>query len=154
MAIAIEYISLVVPIQSITEKYPGGWRGFVEEHAKLIGKIVWYDSYLCHAGGAMDSGDIDSLIDKWEKLGFEATEIIGEKRIWKDFCVFSSYGGSNYTCPWLCIDPGRRIAWLADTEPGLAMSRDDFRSRTANIFRAVLIKITNYIVQNRKGHKE
>lgn len=133
MAIAIEFVSLVIPIPCIKEKYPGGWDEFIADNTQRIGKIVWYDNHLCHADGTMDSGDIDYLIEKWTDLGFDATEDIDGKTVWKDFCVFSSFGGSDHICTWLCLDPCRRIAWLAGTEPGLVVSRKDHEKDSIKI---------------------
>lgn len=124
MAIAVEFISLVIPNGRIEEKYPGGWGGFINDNIQRIGKTVWYDDHLCHACGTMDSGEVDQLISKWAKLGFDVTEAVDGKAVWKDFCVFSSYGGSYYSCPWLCLDSNCRIAWLAGTEPGQVVSRN------------------------------
>jgi len=38
MAIALEFIDLVVPIETIRQKYPGGWEGCLRYHAPLIGE--------------------------------------------------------------------------------------------------------------------
>ena len=43
MPITIEFVSLVIPIQCIKEKYPGGWSVFIDDNTQLTGKIVWYD---------------------------------------------------------------------------------------------------------------
>ena len=40
MAIALEFIDLIIPISVIEEKYPGGWNQCLLDHAELIGGAV------------------------------------------------------------------------------------------------------------------
>ena len=64
MAIALEFIDFVVPIDTIRRKYPGGWEQCLRDHAGLIGGRVWYDEHLFR-DGAMNSDDIMIVVDRW-----------------------------------------------------------------------------------------
>ena len=41
MAIALEFIDLLVPIARIQEVYPGGWDQCLLDYADRIGRRVW-----------------------------------------------------------------------------------------------------------------
>lgn len=127
LAIQLEFINLIVPVQRIRDIYPGGWDGCLAANAGRLGKIVWYDENLFHGGGAMDPEMIDVLIERWTNLGFAATEVVDGKAIWKDFAILDSWGISQYDCPWIVVDGTERIAWLRGTEPGEVIGRDHFR---------------------------
>ena len=126
MAIQLEFMNLIVPVQIIEEKYPGGWDGCLRDHARSLGRVVWYDDHLFRTG-AMDPDLMDNLIVKWTRLGFESTEMVGGKTVWKDFCVVTSCGVSRYDCPWLESDPESRSAWKTGTDPGDTINREYLR---------------------------
>lgn len=124
--IQLEFLNFIVPVQVIEQKYSGGWAACLGDHAMGIGKVVWYDDHLFRTG-AMDPDLMDNLITKWTRLGFEATESVGNSVIWKDFCVVTSYGVSQYDCPWIMVDSAERSAWLKGTVHGETIGRDHFR---------------------------
>lgn len=126
MAIQLEFLNFIVPVQVIEEKYSGGWDACLRDHAKSIGRVVWYDEHLFRTG-AMDPDLMDNLITKWTRLGFDATESVGNSVIWKDFCIVASYGVSQYDCPWIVVDPAERSAWLMGTVHREIVGRDHFR---------------------------
>lgn len=129
MAIALEFIDFIVPISTIREKYAGGWEQCLTDHAVLIGERVWYDDHLLR-DGAMSPMAIASLVDEWESLGFQTTEIIEGERVWKDVCVVESmFGGSTLACGWLEFDPEQRMAYLKGTSPGEIVGRETFRQK-------------------------
>jgi hypothetical protein len=122
LAVQLEFINLIVPIQKIDEIYPDGWSGCLRDHAKSIGRIVWYDDHLFRTG-AMDPDMAENLIKKWTSLGLTATEMVKGQRLWKDFCVVDVFGVSRYNCPWVVIDPDKRIASMRGKEAGDVMGR-------------------------------
>ena len=126
MAIQLEFLNFIVPNQVIEQKYSGGWDACLMDHAKSIGRIVWYDDHLFRTG-TMDLDLMENLIAKWTRMGFEATESIGNSVVWKDFCVVTSYGVSQHDCPWIMVDPAERSAWLTGTLQRQAIDRDHFR---------------------------
>ena len=61
MAIQLEFINLIVPIDTIKAKYPGGWEACLEDHKDAIGGRIWYDDYLFR-DGAMSPMDMQFLV--------------------------------------------------------------------------------------------
>jgi hypothetical protein len=124
MAIALEFIDFVVPIQTIRNKYPGGWEQCLREHAYLIGGRVWHDEHLFR-DGAMNPEDIKILVERWIALIFEAFDFRNGKQFWKDICVIESlFGGPTLPCDWIIYDRDKRIAYLKGTEPGVVIGRN------------------------------
>ena len=123
--IALEFLNFIIPVNVIEQKYSGGWEACLRDHAKSIGRVVWYDDHLFRTG-TMDADLMDNLIEKWTGLGFQATECIGDSLLWKDFCVLTSYGMSEHDCPWIKVDTAARVAWVSGTEQGEAVGRDHF----------------------------
>ena len=126
MAVKLEFLNFIVPVQVIDQKYSGGWDACLRNHAKSIGRVVWYDEHLFRTG-AMDGDMMDNLIEKWTRLGFEATEEIEGKTVWKDFCVVTSYGVSEHDSPWIMVDSASGAAWLRGTDRGEVVGRDHSR---------------------------
>ena len=118
MAIATEFIDFIVPIHIIRDKYPGGWEQCLEDHEHLIGGRVWYDEHLFR-NGAMNPGDIASLVETWQEMGFECYREVEGKKHWQDVCVFEAmFGGPTMPCDWIDFDRKDRIAFLKGTQPG------------------------------------
>lgn len=118
MAIATEFIDLIIPIHIIRDKYPGGWEQCLKDHENLIDGRVWYDEYLFR-DGAMNPMDIEHLIESWEAMGFEAIIEKNGKKYWSDMCVCEGlFGGATLECEWLGMDRATRSAFLIGAEPG------------------------------------
>ena len=118
MAIATEFIDFIIPIQTIRDKYPGGWEQCLKDHENLIGGRVWYDEHLFR-DGAMGPADIESLVEQWEAMGFEGIVESDNQQYWKDMCVFEGlFGGATLPCDWIDFDRENRTAFLKGTEPG------------------------------------
>ena len=124
MAIATEFIDFIVPIQVIKDKYPGGWEQCLRDHKNLIGGRVWYDDHLFR-DGAMNPGDIESLVEHWEAMGFKGIVESDGQKYWKDICVFEM-GGSTLHCDWIDFDRESRAAFLKGMPPGEVASRHTF----------------------------
>lgn len=125
MAVQAEFLSVIVPIQKMVSIYPNGLDGYLHDHAKSIGRTVWYDQNIIRAGGTMDPDLVDDLILKWVMLGFHPTEQTEDGRTeWRDLCLVSSYGASDFQCPWIVVDGAKRIAWLRGTEMGDIVGRE------------------------------
>jgi hypothetical protein len=124
MAIALEFIDLIVPISKIRDKYPGGWEACLNDHAHLIGGRAWYDEHLFR-DGAMNPNDIRLMIQRWTSLGFETIEIKDGHQVWKDLCIVEGlFGGPTLPCDWLEFDPNQRIAYLKGFPPGPVVGRE------------------------------
>jgi len=125
MAIALEFIDFVVPVEVIRSKYPGGWDQCLRDHAGLIGGRVWYDNDLFR-DGARNPNDVKLLVDRWAGLGFEVMALRDGKQVWKDVCVVeATFGGPTLPCDWLTVDTSQRIAYLKGAAPGPVVGRDD-----------------------------
>jgi hypothetical protein len=127
LAVKLEFINLIMPIQRIRDLYPGGWEAFLGDNVKRIGRVLWSDLTLVRATGCMDSSEVDGLITRYSCLGFTATESIGGVPFWKDFCVLDAFGRSQYDCPWIMVDGAERVAWLREGDPGGVVGRENFR---------------------------
>uniref|UniRef100_UPI0040473ED4 hypothetical protein n=1 Tax=Polynucleobacter sp. TaxID=2029855 RepID=UPI0040473ED4 len=104
MAIETVFISFIVPIRIIEEKYLRGWTKCLEDHAELIGGRVWYDDYLFH-DGAMSPADMGKIVEKWAAMGFDCYDEIDGQKYWKDVCVYEGmFGGATLPCNWLEAD--------------------------------------------------
>lgn len=128
MAVELEFIDFVVPIATIREKYPGGWKQCLIDHQNLLGGRLWYDEHLLR-DGAMNPSDIGELVEEWAALGFQPTEIIDGVRVWKDMCVVESmFGGPTLPCSWLEVDIEMRCAFLKGRSIGEVIGRDRFHN--------------------------
>jgi hypothetical protein len=116
MSIATEFIDFIVPIQTIRDKYPGGWEQCLKDHEHLIGGRIWYDEHLFR-DGAMNPMDIEYLVERWEAMGFEGIVMENNQEIWKDICVFEM-GGATLKCDWIDFDRETRTAFLKGTQLG------------------------------------
>ena len=124
MAIALEFIDLVVPIDVIRKKYTGGWEQCLRDHSEAIGRRVWYDDHLFR-DGAMSPVDMQVLLDRWTAAGLMVTELRNEAQVWKDVCVVEAiFGGLTLPCDWLVVDSSQRIAYLKGAEPGAVVGRN------------------------------
>ena len=119
MAVWLEFINLVIPIEVIKQKYPGGWDECLSDHANAIGKRVWYDQYLFR-DGAMNPNDMGSLIEHWTLLGFTPhREVDGKLVEWVDMCVCEEMsGGATLKCDFLEYDSKNQSVYMKGTEPG------------------------------------
>ena len=128
MAIQLEFIDFIVPRSVIEQKYPGGWVQCLKDHENLIGGRVWYDEYLFR-DGAMNPMDIESLVNEWQRLGFNTHKENedGMPIEWLDVCVCESLlGGPTLKCEWLEVDTDTRTARLKDHAHERFVGSDDF----------------------------
>ena len=129
MAINLIFIDFIVPVSKIRALYPGGWARCLYDHRRALGRSVYFDQNLFHTG-AMSGERIDTLVAHWSNLGFQATERVDGKELWRDFCAVSSaLGSSRYLCQWLGVDYGERCAFLIGTDPGPVAGRRFFHER-------------------------
>jgi hypothetical protein len=125
MPIALEHINFIVRRSTIEEKYPGGWDQCLIDHASSLGTRVWYDEHLFR-DGAMNPIDMESLVNAWRAIGFQAILINGEKK-WLDCCVIDeSLETLTLSCDWIKIDLAGAFAYLKDQDPSEIMGRYAF----------------------------
>jgi hypothetical protein len=118
VAIALEFVDVVIPIARIRESYPGGWEQCILDYEALLGRRIWYDQHLFR-DGAMSAAEAHVLVEGWAVLGFEPTGTRRKMLYWKDLCVVDwQEGGPTLDCDWLAFDRSSRSAHLAGAEPG------------------------------------
>ncbi len=119
MSVAQEFIDLFVPIDVIRRKYPGGWEQCLRDYGAVMGKAVWHDDWLFREG-AMSGADIQWLVSRWQKRGFEVhREENGRPVEWLDVCVSEKMlGGPTLTCKWIAYDPESGGAYVKGHLPG------------------------------------
>lgn len=126
MAVAMEFINVIVRIDAIRKKFSGGWQGFLQDFDGRIGSIGWFDDHL-YREGAMNPQDTKRLVEQWKGLGFDVyREDNGQPVEWLDICVAESLFGSSLKCDWLDFTDDRHAAYLAGTAPGEIITRDHF----------------------------
>lgn len=108
MTITLEAWNLIVPIDVIERKYPGGWKQCREDHglAEHASSFAacWHDGQLFR-DGAMDQLALALLVENWESLGFRATRRRGGEKVSADFCVYAAFSdGPEHPCDWIDID--------------------------------------------------
>lgn len=59
MEIHLVFLNLIMPITVLNEKYDGGLDGYLKEHLRSIGRVLWHDNALVRLTGAMDAEMID-----------------------------------------------------------------------------------------------
>ena len=125
MAVALEFINLLVRVDAIRSKYLGGWHQFLKDHEQAIGSTGWYDDNL-YREGAMSPTDIGHLVDFWREKGLTThRDENGQPAEWIDVCV-SEFFGPTLPCSWYADDSQLAAAYLKGTAPGKVMTRKDF----------------------------
>jgi len=125
MAVALEFINVLVRIDAIRKKYPGGWEKFLLDYQEVIGAVGWYDEYL-YREGAMSSEDISYIIDSWIENGLDVYRTVdGEPVEWLDICVTEMFG-TTLKCEWFCLTEDGYGAYMKGTEPGRLVGRGSF----------------------------
>lgn len=123
MAIALEFIDFIAPIELIRQQYPRECGQYLKDHERLIGARVWFDEHLL-CDGAMNPVDIETLVELWTGLGFQPTVELDGQFIWQDCCVVETlFGGPTPPCGWLEFAEDGRSAWLKGSAPGEVKGR-------------------------------
>jgi hypothetical protein len=140
VAIALEFIDVVVPIARIRALYPGGWQQCTRDYAALLGRRVWHDQHLFR-DGAMSPSEAQRLVEGWAVLGFEPIGTRHEAPYWKDLCVVDwQQGGVTAPCDWLSVNLASRTAHLKGTVPGSLVWRSQPRPSTLELVKLRAIK--------------
>ena len=117
MAVALMFISVLVRIDAIRAKYPGGWDQFLKDAEGDIGESSWYDEHL-YREGAMSPSDIAEIVEFWQEKGLTTHRVEnGEAVEWIDLCV-TEFFGPTLPCSWYADVPDTYAAYLKGTEPG------------------------------------
>lgn len=111
MAIAIRAFTVVVPIRSIENGYPGGFLAWLEEATDAIGHRVWLDDRLT-AVSHFDPEHAGDAIQYWRKMGF-VSRSAGNADAPVCALVDARLGlAPTPGCDWLEFDSGFPCVWL------------------------------------------
>jgi hypothetical protein len=118
VAIRLEFISVVIPIENIERcKSIGGFQRFLESQTYFIGLTSWYDDYL-YREGAMNSIDARNLVRSWETRGLRGLAGDNESREWMDLCLVDYVIGPTRPCSWLEHDQENHCVYMAGKPKG------------------------------------
>jgi hypothetical protein len=108
VAIALEFLSVIIRKESLECKYPGGINAFVRQNLPNFLE----DSHLIRVG-FMSTRDADELVSMLVKAGFVSSDEPSS-----DLAIVSKWEQPN--CPWLTIGEhdGFTACWLANEPPG------------------------------------
>ena len=97
MAIGVSFIHLIIPIENINKKYPGGFKQYrLDSEHRMV-----YDNYLVMKG-AMNPWDMESLVKECENFGLVGVVEKDGIEQWQDFCVVE--GRPTLPCEWIRQD--------------------------------------------------
>ena len=113
MAVLIEAINVVVKIQTLSERFPGGIEGFQDA---CPNRSFCADDHLARVG-FLQPAEMEAFANKLEELGL--TGIKDGQCV--DFAVIDQVQGPIAPCAW--FEWGRHadgfnLGWLAGTKPG------------------------------------
>jgi len=122
MAVALEFIDIIIRADAIRQKFPHGWSGFLADFEDLIGATVWFDDHLVRTG-AMSAADIEMLVEFWGSQGLDPYRKLGENALeWTDLCVSQGIGrfaAPTARCDWIAYDEVSGGAFRKGTEPAV-----------------------------------
>lgn len=112
MAVAIEFLNMIVPVAEIEKKYPGGWEQCRRDTGcDLPGSTNWSDGKLLRLG-TMSEMTLQLMGDAWTTMGFKGFSGRRDHKKWKEFCQFGSLTGP-ISCDWLSFDEKNgAVSWL------------------------------------------
>jgi hypothetical protein len=129
MAVVIQCVSLVIRIDAIQARYPGGWPAFLQVHQKYLGGAAWHDAEL-FCISVMDGQTMRMLVRDYEAQGMVLfNRPAGAAGKWHDGCVFD---GTRLTAPCDWVEKVARAAvCVKGSDPGPIVSRKDFAADQA-----------------------
>ncbi|MGV8961631.1 MAG: hypothetical protein ACOH1V_14810 [Stenotrophomonas sp.] len=108
MAVALECINLIIPVQRIAAVWPGGFNRFWREHGHL--SRLWHDGYLLR-DGAMNPREVMAQLDWWQQHGLKVASDVDGCEQATDVCLVDvSSGQLPQACAWLQVDWDHRLA--------------------------------------------
>ena len=103
MAVAIEFLNMIISVAEIEKKYPGGWEKCHKDiGCDLPGAPSWSDGELLRLG-TMSEMTLQLMGDEWTLMGFKGFSGSGDEKKWEDFCQFGATAGPAF-CDWLSFD--------------------------------------------------
>ncbi len=90
MGVSADFIDIIINLESVDKKFPGGKRAFLEKMSSSIGLLCYTDGYLFR-DGAMNGSDASAAIKYYLDMGLE-----GDKKgpngeiIWSEDIITSN----------------------------------------------------------------
>jgi len=121
LAIRLQFINLVIPVATLDRALAaeGGFAGFIAAQGSLLGEMIWHDAQLCRVDGAMNWGDVDAMVERWEAYGLQGLVGAAPHQWWKDFAVCASRRGATFPCEWLQYDAEENCIYLKGKPKGV-----------------------------------
>ncbi|WP_305806407.1 hypothetical protein [Stenotrophomonas sp. YIM B06876] len=108
MAVALECINLIIPVQRIAAVWPGGFNRFWREHGHLA--RLWHDGHLLR-DGAMNPREVMAQLDWWQQQGLKVADDAAGGEQAPDVCLVDTVSGRvPVACAWLEVDWTHRLA--------------------------------------------
>lgn len=104
MAVRLEFISILIPMEHIARAYPGGITAYLSS-----GRSAENDGTLAREG-AMDPYTAQVMVEEWENMGLTSTIEKNGLNYWQDICVVDFMRGPTQPCVWLRYDRAARTA--------------------------------------------
>lgn len=129
MAIKIEFVNLIIPIENINRStFEGGFEKHLEEFKGLIGGPVWYDQHLFRMGW-MDTWMIDGYINFWKDHGLIPIVKRNGVEYWQYlFAISTGLNMFMTNCDWVEYDLKKHKVWLKGTDPDDIYPNQDYAS--------------------------
>jgi len=122
MAIELEFINIIIPIEVIDRVYKDGWDKFKQDNIVMHKRAWWHDDHL-YREGAMNPMDIKNNLERWEQMGANPEKTDGGNRAWDELCVVDVIHGPTLTCNWIGWDYTDSIVWLKGKKKGTKVFR-------------------------------
>jgi hypothetical protein len=118
MAVALEFINLIIPIARIDQVWPGGFAAYKAGHERFFGLRLWHDEHLFR-DGAMSPLDMQSLVGEWTRRGLVGKTEKNSVLVWQDLCVVDQLSACpTLPCDWLEGSRADRCVWLKGQPQG------------------------------------
>ena len=113
LAVQIEFLNMIIPIAVIDKKYLGGWEQYRKDNGFSATESDDFSDGELHRLGAMDEFSLQLIVSEWKSRGLKGFVGSGEKKTWKDYCLFDSFTGPSH-CDWLSFDAKEgTVSWVS-----------------------------------------
>ena len=101
MSLGLLFWNIIIRIENISS-----FDELLAESDKRIGANIWYDEHL-YREGAMGYGDIEHMLEYWQRRGLVGKVEDQKGQSWSDICVVASAAGLEAKCEWLTFESSR-----------------------------------------------
>ena len=105
-------VDYIIRLDAVDERYPGGREALIEEHAKLLGKRVFFDEDLIIFHPLNGVTELRLWDNYYEEKGLVLTERIPDLRVARDRVYTSAQTGWSDPCDWLGVNEWDLTCWF------------------------------------------